>query len=254
MPHCPAHLRWFALFLLLLSAALPSTTSTSSSTTAPAPSDAASPARPPSRSTTPALPRLHILSSLQLASFSHAVAPFEICKRLAARGHRITWVDMVVHEHWYTADERREAGFHRWLKAGDDVYTNWSAAWEQWSGKHVEGGMAGLNDFSRYLMEPLYVPSMHTLQRLIDEDRPDAMICDAFAHSCVDIAEHLGIPFGHTNTHQPRTAQPVATAVFSLRYSNIRLVLVSSLSSVQCSPGRVGWVALVSARRSTVRR
>ena len=162
------------------------------------PADSAHAARPPARTNTPTFRPLHVLSTVLTASPTHAVAPFEICKQLAKRGHHITWVDMVAHDKWYSADDRREANFHGWVKAGDDVLTNWSAVWNEWISPQVEIGMAALDEVSRHVLEPLYPPSMRTLQRLIDEDRPDAMICDVFAHACVDIADHLNIPFVFT--------------------------------------------------------
>ena len=153
------------------------------------------PNRPPPRTATPTFRRLHVLSNVLFATPSHATAPFEICKQLTQRSHRVTWVDMHAHDGWYSVDERHEANFHRWEKAGDDVMTNFTTVWAYWLDQHVQRGMESLDDVSRYVMEPLYSPSMRTLQRLIAEERPDVMICDAFAQSCVDIADQLSIPF-----------------------------------------------------------
>lgn len=135
---------------------------------------------------------------------------------------------MVAHSHWYSADERSEAAFYRWEKAGDDVVANWTAEWDKWSGQQVTLGLAALDDISRHTMEPLYTPSMRTLQRLIEQDRPDVLICDVFAHSCIDIADHLSIPIvfvwagglgsfglGETSTHPAGSSHSATTGTCS---------------------------------------
>ena len=151
-------------------------------------------ARPPSRVATPSFRPLHVSFSILTSTRTHMVAPLEIVKLLAARGHRITIVHMAQHTEWMGTKEERERSGWRYIVSESD-----SRPFEETMNETIsimiDRGIPGISDASRILFEPAYAPSMRTHRRLIEEDRPDVMMCDMFAHSCTDLADKLGIPF-----------------------------------------------------------
>ena len=150
--------------------------------------------RPPARVSTPTFRPLHISFTILTSTRTHLVAPLEVAKVLSSRGHRITIVHMEHHSEWAgSEEERRQLGFRYIVSESDGQSID--AVYNETITIMLDKGVPGIVDASRILFEPVYAPSMRTHQRLIAEDRPDVMMCDVFAHACVDLADQLSIPF-----------------------------------------------------------
>ena len=145
------------------------------------------------RAATPTFRPLHISFSVLSATRTHVTPFLEVCRVLAARGHRITVVHLPHHTRWMgTEEERRQSGF-RYVVSDNDGRP-WEDTMDDTIGVLLDQGVKGFPEAARLMFEPVYVPSMHTHLRLIADDKPDLMICDALAHSCFDLADKLGIP------------------------------------------------------------
>ena len=150
--------------------------------------------RPPARVSTPTFRPLHVSFTILTSTRTHMVAPLEIAKVLASRGHRITIIHMEHHTEWTgTDEERRQSGF-RYIVSDSDGRPI-EESYNETLHVMIDQGIGAIVRASQILFEPIYAPSMRTHQRLVAEDRPDVMMCDPFAHSCVDLADKLGIPF-----------------------------------------------------------
>ena len=164
---------------------------THSSTASPLPSAP----RPPARVVTPTFKPLHVTFSIVTATTTHMTAPLEIAKILVQRGHRISIVCMEYHEQWL-GDEMnvtRQLGFRYIRSESDGRPVN--EAYDEAIAAFMKKGVAGVEEVARVLFEPTYVPTMRTHQRLVAEDKPDVMMCDMLAYSCIDLADKLGIPY-----------------------------------------------------------
>ena len=162
-----------------------STTSTSTTTrTAPSPTR---------RLIQPRFSPLHVLSAVFATSPTHVTAPLEISRVLAARGHRITWVATADSIGWVgSAEERAQLPFTFVQSSAPSV--NSTVMTGLIDGLKNEG-VKGLDTASKMWFESLYEPTFHDILALVEQDRPDVMVCDLFSHTCTDIADKLSIPF-----------------------------------------------------------
>jgi hypothetical protein len=153
--------------------------------------------RPSARHVTPELPSLHVAFSVFGPTFTHVVAPLEYSRVVAAAGHRVTWFDWEATRPWFEAEAKRLplpvhfvsvpglAKHAANLSAVQDSFVPWLQA--DW--------LTALPKVFPLFMEPLYAPTYATQLDLFTHDRPDVVCCDMFAHSCIDVADKLGIPY-----------------------------------------------------------
>ncbi|KXN66854.1 glycosyltransferase family 1 protein [Conidiobolus coronatus NRRL 28638] len=129
---------------------------------------------------------LHIGVSMTFGSRSHIKYLLEILEDVSKRGHRITYLSM---------DEMKRFGKGYNLthySLGDEKITvSEGDGMEPFStGDETLGNMAGMReDFEKY-----YKESFPVYERFYKEEKPDLMICDFVAHSCVDSAAKNTIP------------------------------------------------------------
>ena len=172
--------------LLLLNIALPACSASSASRVAPS--------SLPRRVVKPHFAPLHVVAAVFASSGSHAIPPLEICKLLAARGHRISWVGSNVSTTWVGSPEERAQLPFTFVTASKVPFLT-DSVMNELLGLVTSGGVTGMDHASRLFFEPMYSPMMEAMQALVERDRPDVMVCDLFSHACTDIADKLGIPF-----------------------------------------------------------
>ena len=186
-PHAPTPLLAPLLLLLLLCLLLTVCAAPSS------PSNSSSPTWQ-RRSLVPRLPRLHVAFTAVMGSASHITLPSVVCQELVRRGHRVTWLLLPQHDFWLGSAEERATLPFTFRPAASLTY-NLTRLHAELVPRMMDDWIVSLDEVSQELFEPFYEPTLRELQRLVEDDRPDVLMCDVFAFSCVDLADQLGIPF-----------------------------------------------------------